>query len=165
MNLLREAVRITHELQEVVFVGALAIFAHISTHRRTRDVDIALASSITEEKLEKLGYHSWPESGKEVRRTPRGVKLDIYRNDVSGIPVVRIFETAVTSRVGRDHIKVMCLEALLVAKLRAGRPTDNEDVQELCLRKGRSIRWDILESMATPAEGSRLRAAVSAFAR
>ena len=144
MNLLREAVRITHELREVVFVGALAIFAHIGTHRRTLDIDIALASSITEEELEKLGYHLWPESGKEVRRTPHGVKVDIYRNDVSGIPVAQIFETAVIKRVGSNEIKVMCLEALLIAKQRAGRPQDIADVQELCRRKGRSIEWKIV---------------------
>jgi hypothetical protein len=57
----------------------------------------------------------------------------------------------------------MCLEALLIAKMRASRPQDIEDVQTLCRRLGKTIRWNIVETLATPMESAELKNVVSAF--
>ena len=133
--------------------------------RRTRDIDLALATPQSDEEFERLGYRIFREGGKKVIRTKEGVKLDVYTRDVSGIRVPVVFETAVTKRVGSGEVKVMCLEALLIAKTRASRPQDIEDVQTLCRRLGRTIRWDVVDTLATQLESAELKNAVSAFSR
>ena len=165
MNLDGVAVRITRDLGEVVFVGAYAVMTHVGAYRQTRDIDLALATPAREEELERLGYRVFPEHGKRVIRTQDGVKIDIYLRDVSGIPVPSIFETAITKRLGADEIRVMCLEALLIAKLRASRPQDVDDLQRLCSVKGKSVRWTVVESMATPVEVSNLKNTVRVFSQ
>jgi hypothetical protein len=74
---------------------------------------------LSDEDFESLGYRIFQESGKKVIMTGEGVKLDVYTRDISGIPVSVVFETAVEKRVGFGEVKVMCLEALLIAKMRA----------------------------------------------
>jgi hypothetical protein len=97
------AMRVSRDLKEVVFVGAFAVICHIGPYRRTRDIDLALATPLSDEEFEGLGYHIFHESGKKVIRTPEGVKLDVYTRDVSGIPVSEVFKTAVMRRgVRRD---------------------------------------------------------------
>lgn len=123
MSLESIAVRVSRDLKEVVFVGAFAVICHIGPYRRTRDIDLALAAPLSDQEFEGLGYRIFHESGKKVIRTREGVKLDVYTRDVSGIPVSQVLKTAVVKRVGSDEIRVMCLEALLIAKMRASRPT------------------------------------------
>jgi len=159
------AIRISRDLKEVVFVGAFAVICHIGPYRRTRDIDLALATPLSDEEFERLGYRIFREGGKKVIRTKEGVKLDVYTRDVSGIRVPVVFETAVTKRVGSGEVKVMCLEALLIAKTRASRPQDIEDVQTLCRRLGQTIRWDVVDTLATQLESAALKNAVSAFSR
>ena len=159
------AVRVSRDLKEVVFVGAFAVVCHIGPYRRTRDIDLALATPLSDEDLGRLGYRIFQEQGKKVIRTQEGVKLDIYTRDVSGIPVSEVFRTAVVKQVGSDEIKVMCLEALLIAKMRASRPQDIEDVQELCRRLGKSIRWDLVDSLGTEIELAELKNVVSIFSQ
>ena len=48
MNLLSEALKISEELDGVVFVGAIAVLAHTGRGRQTHDIDLALASPISE---------------------------------------------------------------------------------------------------------------------
>lgn len=165
MNLDRAAVKITRDLGEVVFVGAYAVIAHIGIYRQTMDIDLALATPISDEELERLGYRIFWERGKKVIRTQDGIKIDIYHQDVSGIPVPQIFETAITRKLGADEIRVMCLEALLIAKIRASRPQDISDLQQLCRLKGRSVRWEVVESMATSVEISNIKNTVRVFSR
>jgi predicted nucleotidyltransferase len=163
VNLESAAVKISRDLKEVVFVGAFAVICHVGPYRQTRDLDLALATPLSDEEFEGLGYRIFHESGKRVIRTREGVKLDVYTKDISGIPVSEVFETAVVKRVGSDEIRVMCLEALLIAKMRASRPQDIEDVQTLCRRLGKTIRWNIVETLATPMESAELKNVVSAF--
>ncbi len=165
MNLDRAAIQITHDLGQVVFVGAFAVITHIGAYRQTRDIDLALATPINDEELERLGYRVLPEGRKKVIRTRDGIKVDIYRHDVSDIPVPEIFRTAVTRKLGKEEIRVMCLEALLIAKMRAARDQDISDLQELCRLKGKSVRWEVVESMATLVEVSDLRNTVRVFSR
>jgi predicted nucleotidyltransferase len=157
-------VRVAHDLKgEVVFVGAFAVVCHIGPYRQTRDIDFALAAPVSYEKFEKLGYRVFVEGGKKVVRTGEGVKIDAFTRDISGIPVSRIFETAVDKQLEADKVRIICIEALLIAKMRAARPQDIADVQELCRRRGKSIHWDIVDSVATSVESAELRNVVAAF--
>lgn len=159
------AVKIARDLGEVVFVGAIAVITHIGTYRQTRDIDLALASPISDEALEELGYRILQEGGKKVIRTQDGIKVDFFTRDVSHIPVPKIFETAITRKLGAGEIRVMCLEALLIAKMRASRDQDISDLQQLCMIKGKSIRWKVVESMATSVEVSNLKNTARVFSR
>jgi predicted nucleotidyltransferase len=163
VSLERIAVRVSRDLKQVVFVGALAVIFHVGPYRHTRDIDLALAHPLSDERFESLGYGIFREGGKKVIRTKEGVKLDVYTGDVGGIPVSVVFETAVAKRVGSGELKVMCLEALLVAKMRASRPQDIEDVQTLCQRLGKTIRWNVVDALATSLESAELKNIVSAF--
>ncbi|MBI2185234.1 MAG: nucleotidyltransferase [Thaumarchaeota archaeon] len=124
---------------------------------------MAVAIPVKDEELGRLGYRIFFEAGKKVIRTREGVKVDIYSRDVSGMPVPKILETAVTKQVGNERIQVMCLEVLLIAKMRASRPQNISDAQHLCQIKGRSIRWEVVESMATPVEVSNPKTTVLAL--
>jgi hypothetical protein len=162
LNLDKTAVQIGKDLKQVVFVGAYAAIQHGVT-RSTRDIDIALARPKTDEEFEELGYQVYQERRKKVIRTRNGIKIDVYTKDVSGIPIREIFASALTVRKGDSPIKIMCLEGLLLAKMRAGRPQDNDDIRQLCKLRGKGIRWDLIESMARGLEAIQLRQYVSAF--
>ncbi len=163
MSLESIAVRVSRDLKQVVFVGAFAVMCHVGPYRRTRDIDLALGHPLNDEAFERLGYRIFHEGGKKVIRTKEGVKLDVYTGDVGGIPVSVVFGTAVAKRVGSGEVKVMCLEALLVAKTRASRPQDIEDVQTLCRRLGKTIRWNVVDALATSVESAELKNVVAAF--
>jgi hypothetical protein len=162
LNLLTEALKISEELDGVVFVGAIAVRAHTGRGRETQDIDLALASHTSEEELEKRGYLTYDENGKRVRRSPRGVRVDIYTKDVSGIEVAAISKTAKSKVVkpGRS-IRVMCIEASLLSKLRSSRPSrpqDAEDIRELCTHRGAEIEWTVFGDLdATDMEIQRLK--------
>jgi predicted nucleotidyltransferase len=163
VNLESIAVRVSRDLKDAVFVGAFAVVCHVGPYRRTRDIDLALTTPMSDEAFEELGYRIFEENGKKVIRTREGVKLDVYTRDVSGIPVSDVFKTAVVKRVGSGEIRVICLEALLIAKMRASRPQDIEDVQILCRRLGKTMRWNVLDAVATSVESAELKNVVSAF--
>lgn len=142
MDMDRAAVQITKDLKEVVFVGAYSAISH-GISRGTHDIDLALASAVTDEEFEGLGYGVFNEGGKKVIRTEDGIKMDVYTKDVSGIPVQRIFATAIKIRAAGSPVRIMCLEALLLAKMRAGRPQDTDDIKQLCKLRGKTIRWEL----------------------
>jgi hypothetical protein len=155
MNLEQEAVRITHELGDVVFVGALAVNRYVR-FRQTKDIDLAMAGPLDESKLGRLGYarkggpsNSW--------YTPREVQVDIYTRDVGRIPVDWILRTAVSFSVGSNRIRAFSLEGLMVSKLRAGRSQDVADLRHLAARRGREIRWGVVGEIATKLELDELR--------
>lgn len=124
MQLDKVAADITKDLKEVVFVGAYAAIQY-GVARGTRDIDVALATPLTNKEFERLGYSVFVEGGKKVIRTRHGVKMDVYTKDVGDIPVRRLFETAVTVPAAASKVRIMCLEALLIAKMRGGRPQDS----------------------------------------
>ncbi len=162
MNLDRPAVLIAKDLKQVVFIGAYAAIQYGAT-RSTRDIDIALATPKTDEELGEIGYHVYQERGKRIVRTPDGIKIDIYTEDVSGIPIPKIFATAQNVQKAGATIRIMCLEALLLTKMRAGRPQDNDDLRRLCKLRGKDIRWDLVESMAQGLELVLLRKFITAL--
>ena len=151
MNLLKEAQKISEELDDVVFIGAIAVHAHTGRGRQTHDIDLALASPLSDEELENRGYFAHLENGKKVLRSPRGVRVDIYTEDVSGIEVSVISRTAETKSLGKgETIRIMCLEALLLAKLRASRPSrpqDAQDIRELFSYRKLRIDWAVFQAL------------------
>src|SRR5437660_803555 len=94
--LLAEAILITKELGDVVFVGAVAVLLHIGRRkaRESRDLDFAIAYHISDESLFDKKYIKYPRSGKTEYYSPRGFKLDIYTTDVSHVPISVIVDTA-----------------------------------------------------------------------
>lgn len=160
----REAIAITKELKDVVFIGAIAVLAHLGwKYRQTRDFDIAMATRLTKEQLEDLGYRTFTEGGKEVIRSPRGFKVDIYTEDVNDIPVNTIMTTALEISLQNEKIRVATIEILLVAKLRASRPQDRDDLRELCKKHGNSINWTFLKELTSGTEISVIEQAVRAL--
>jgi len=149
MTLEDEAVQVSKDLGDVVFVGALAVVAHVGHYRQTRDLDLAVATPINEKGLEKLGYTIRQEGGKKVTRTPGGTKLDIYTRDVGGISIDEVFETATEVKLKKGSIRVMGLEALLLAKLRASRPQDVDDIRQIATRSASKVRWEVVNSLAS----------------
>lgn len=72
-RLVPEAVQITRELGDIVFVGAFAVFWYTKRNRITRDLDFAIASKVTRDELATKEYRILQERGKEIIRTPRGL--------------------------------------------------------------------------------------------
>lgn len=147
MSLNREAALVTKDLGAVVFVGAFAVLAHVGAYRQTRDLDLAIATPKSELELESLGYLTRQEGRKRVTRTPSGIKLDIYTQDVGGVSVANIFATATKFGVGKSYVLVMGLEGLILSKLRAGRPQDMQDLRELVQKKGKAVSWSTLAEL------------------
>lgn len=146
--LVREAIDISKELDGVVFIGAIAVYFHTKIMRESQDIDLAAVKPISNDELEEKNYKTRQEGRKEVTRTPRGIKIDIFRHDVSGIPMDVIKDTSVEIQEGKAKIRVIGLEALLVAKHRAQRDQDIEDIKELVRRKYKSINFRVLKQIA-----------------
>lgn len=115
------------------------------SYRRTHDIDVAVevAGDADEENLHRLRYRKDPSTG--TWYTPRGWKIDIYKEDVSGFLIREIAKDASTIPVGKVSIRVAKLEMLILMKHRAQR---YDDVRELIQRKFNSIDWPYLESVA-----------------
>ena len=145
--LVSEALLINEELDGVIFVGAIARYFHTKVMRESEDIDFAIVKPITNEELDVKGYKTLVEGKKEITRTPRGVKIDIFRHDVSRIPIDVIRDTSAEVQEGKSRIRVIGLEALLVAKHRAQRDQDVEDIKDLIQRKHRQIRLDVLRQI------------------
>lgn len=129
-KLVREAVAITKELGQVVFVGAVAVYLHTKSGRESRDLDLAMASELTFDQLLERGYKPYRD---DKWSSPRGFRVDFFTRDVSGISVSTIIGTAKDVQVDRKGttIKIMSLESLIVAKHRAARPSRPQDVDDL----------------------------------
>src|SRR5207302_9936298 len=100
-NLEQEAIKITDELGRVVFVGALAV-NHYSDYRTTKDIDLAMAGPLDEQKLVHLGYARWSDSKETSWLSPRGIKVDFYTRDVGRIPVTWILDHAVQVKARQE---------------------------------------------------------------
>jgi len=146
--LIREAVLISRELDGAVFVGAVAQYVHTKIFRESEDVDVALRRPLSEEYLSGKKYSKHDENGREVWRTPRGIKIDMYATDVSGIPVDVVVSTAENVPVKNGSIKVLSLECLIIAKHRAGRDQDVEDLHSIAQAAYSGIDWAGLGEIA-----------------
>ena len=163
-NLEQEAIKITDELGRVVFVGALAVNQY-SNYRTTKDIDLAIAAPLEEQKLVRLGYTRWSESKGGSWLSPRGIKVDFYTRDVGRIPVTWILDHTVQVKLGKKkEIRVICLEGLILAKHRAGRTTDIADLRQLLTYRGGNIDWNLMAEIAEAMEIPELQKISKAFA-
>jgi len=146
--LVREAVLVSRELDGAVFVGAVAQYAHTKIFRESEDVDLALRRPLSEEYLNSKKYSKHDENGKQVWRTPRGIKIDMYTTDVSRIPIDVVVSTAESVPVKNGSINVLSLECLIIAKHRAGRDQDVEDLHSIAQAAYSKIDWASLGEVA-----------------
>jgi predicted nucleotidyltransferase len=84
-------------------------------------------------------------------------RLDFYTKDVGKIPASWILKTSVPVQVGKRSIRVICLEGLILAKHRAGRTTDVDDLNHLFAQCGPSIKWEVMKKVADPVEIAELQ--------
>jgi hypothetical protein len=149
--LIQEAIRITEDLGEVIFVGAVGILLQTKATRESQDLDFAVAKELPAEMLDEKRYFVRKVKGKEARYTPRGYKIDIYTRDVSGIPIDRVVTTAKNIEVRKGvTVKAASVEVLVVSKFRAAakrKGTDDVDIRTLAQRKYKEIDWDALRSL------------------
>lgn len=150
--LIREALKITEDLGPVTFVGAVAVFLHTKNTRESQDLDFAISKPITREELLNKNYRIVTENGKEKTYTPRNYKIDIYADrPLNRIPIKTIIETSKDFVVDKKGGKVnaMGLEALVLAKFRANRPSqDYPDLRALAVQRLEDIDWELLEKLA-----------------
>lgn len=148
-KLIQEAVQITKDLGEVVFVGAVGILLHTKLGRQSHDLDIAVASKIPEELLQEKQYFIYREK-KDSRYTPRGYKIDIMHKEVSDIPVELVIKTAKVISISGVDVRAASLEVLLVSKFRAADKrggSDEEDIRTLARTKYKEIEWDKVKEL------------------
>ena len=151
--LVREALLITEDLGRVVFIGAIARYFHTRVYRESTDLDFAVERPIEVQELNGKGYNQFERNGKLQWFTPRGVKIDIYTRDVSGIPIEKIMQSSKEFPVGKtgESVRVMSLESLVVSKHRAQRAGDVEDLQVISSTRFKEIRWDALREITRDA--------------
>lgn len=128
----------------------MARYFHTSILRESRDIDFALEKPLSNKELTDKGYNQFSRNGKLEWFTPRGIKIDMFTRDVSKIPIDVIIKTSKNFTVGKagDLVRVIGLEPLIVAKHRAQRDADVEDLQALARSRFKEIRWDVLEMVA-----------------
>ncbi|MDE1764633.1 MAG: hypothetical protein KGI27_00010 [Thaumarchaeota archaeon] len=150
--LIREALKITKDLGPVTFVGAVAVFLHSKNTRESQDLDFAIAKPIAREDLLDKRYRFIVENGREKTYTPRNYKIDMYSGrPLNGIPIKTIIETSHDFEVNnKGHtVNAMGLEALILAKFRANRPSqDYPDLQILAVQRLKQIDWKLLERLS-----------------
>lgn len=134
----------------VIFIGAIARYFHTNLLRESQDIDFALEKPLSKKELNDKGYNQFSRNGKLEWFTPRGMKMDMFTRDVSKIPIDVIIKTSKNFPVGKagDLVRVIGLEPLIVAKHRAQRPSDVEDLQALARSRFKVIKWDVLEKVA-----------------
>jgi predicted nucleotidyltransferase len=162
--LIPEAVAITKDLGDVTFIGAVAVLLHVGRGRESQDLDFAILTPLSKEELEQKGYFTRIENGKEVTRTPRGYKIDIYsRKPIKGISIEEIVETGISKEINGQPVRFASLEVLMVLKYRAARTQDIEDLQMLAQRKSREIRWGVIKELTSDIEYQDLKNIFIAF--
>ncbi len=146
-NLLNEALKISQELGDVIFIGALATCLHTKNRRDSQDLDFVVLSPISDEELLAKKYKK-SLTGKQPWFTPRGVKIDIYTRDIPSVSFEAIVKYSKEFPVGKKgSIRVLGLEPLVVAKHTAQRDQDIEDLQSIAKSKLKEIDWDVVRSI------------------
>lgn len=169
-NVVSEAIEIFNDLKDVIMIGAVAVMLHTKKTRMSFDVDVAVAGEITDEFMISKGYI--PIQGRrDSWDTPRHGKVDLFREDVSGIPIQTIIKTAVDLPANSKNIvKVACVEAIIVSKYRAFnsqyRPNDKADLQTIARRKFKEIDWNMVKKLTkNQLEYDEIKKAMTSFQR
>lgn len=146
-KLVNEALEITKELGDVIFIGAIASYMHTKITRDSQDVDFVVENPISDEELISKDYRK-SVTGKQPWFSPRGFKIDIFTGDISILRFEDILNTAVSFPVGKKgSIRVMGLECLIISKHKAGREQDSEDLQNIAMRKIDQIDWNAVQAI------------------
>ena len=165
--LVREAVLISRDFKSATFVGAVAVTLHTGEQRQSMDLDFVVAEQIPTDEFLSKGYKIDPQRGTKL--TPRRYKIDVYhKRDLNGIPLGHIISTAAAISVDRKGttVNAISLEGLVVAKFRAGRDQDLEDLQRLAIRCGPKISWGEIGRLAkSDTEYAQIRQAIQFAAR
>jgi len=148
--LVREAALVTKDLGQVVFIGSIARYFHTKDYRESQDLDFVMATPLTEEELFEKGYRKFNENRKEVWRTPRGIKIDMYTSDVGGISSETLIKTAKQFDADKkgNKLSVMSLECLVISKHRAQRDQDIADLKMIAHRKLGEIDWNLIREIS-----------------
>lgn len=149
--LVREAALVTKDLGQVVFIGSIARYFHTKDYRESQDLDFVMTTSLTEEELFEKGYRKFNENRKEIWRTPRGVKIDMYTSNVGRIPIETLVKTAKQFDADKkgNKLSVMSLECLVISKHRAQRDQDVADLKMIAHRKLEEIDWNLIRKIAS----------------
>lgn len=149
--LVREAVEIANDIGNVVLIGAAAVMLHAKVGRSSEDLDFALTTELSDEALLDKGYIKFRDK-RDSWQTPRYFKVDFFRKDVGEIPIKSILDMSTMIPVdSKNTLRVISLECLIVAKSRANRPTDREDLRLLAKKRFNEIDWDIIQSISKSA--------------
>jgi len=144
-KLLNEALKITQELGDVIFIGALATYLHAKNPRDSQDLDFVVPRPIPDEQLLAKKYLK-SMTGKQPWHSPRGIKIDIYTRDIPGVPFEAMVKYSKKFQVGKKgQIRVIGLEPLVVAKHTAQRDQDIEDLRYIAKSRLKVIDWNIVQ--------------------
>jgi len=144
----REAVEVAKDIGDVVLVGAAAVMLHTKEGRSSEDLDFVLASELSDYILLDKGYIKLRDK-RDSWQTPRHFKVDFFRKDVGEISIKSILDMSTIIPVDtKNALRVISLECLIVAKSRADRPTDREDLRLLAKKRFDEIDWDVIESLS-----------------
>lgn len=146
--LVREAVEIAKDIGYVVLVGAAAVILHTKEGRSSEDLDFALTTELSDETLLDKRYIKLRDK-RDSWQTPRHFKVDFFRKDVGEIPIKSILDMSTIIQVDtKNTLRVISLECLIVAKSRADRSTDREDLRLLAKKRFHEIDWDVVKSIS-----------------
>ncbi len=163
--IIREAVCISRDFGTATFVGAVAVMLHAREQRQYQDLDLVVAGQVTTDEFLNKGYKIDHQNARKT--TPRGYRIDAYdRRDLNGIPLGHIIKTATAVPVDGKGTTVdaISLEGLIVAKFRAGRDQDIEDLRRLAVRCAPKINWDEVGNLAkSDTEYHGIRQAISLY--
>lgn len=145
---MREAIEISKDFDNVVFVGAVAVILHTREQRHSEDLDFVVAGQITKEQFLDKGYYVDPHTDEKF--TPRRYKIDVYQNrNLNDIPLNYIINTASSIILGKDAtVRAISLEGLITSKYRAGRDQDIRDLQQLAFRCSSNIGWNEIQNLS-----------------
>jgi len=146
-SLVNEALQITKELGDVIFIGALATYMHTKNARDSRDIDFVVENSISDEELISKNYHK-STTGKQPWFTPRGFKIDIYTRGIPGVSFDKIIENSKKFAIkNKKEIRVLGLESLIIAKHKAARDQDIEDLKNIAMHRLNQIDWNVVQEI------------------
>lgn len=166
--LVREAINIANDLGEIIVVGAVAVMIHTQRGRQSADIDIAISTDLSNDELILKKYIPIRDK-RDSWDSPRGVKIDIFRRDVSGIPIETVDSTAKNIIVDKKGttVKTASLEVLTVAKYRAlnSRKSlgDESDLRVIAKRKFKEIDWKSLSKITTETEFADIKRVLTTY--
>ncbi len=133
-------------------VGAWALI-QITRYRTTHDVDAAVSKKDLwklKEKLEEKGYfyiHNPRLEKHEFKHSEKG-DIDIYTENIGGIPVEQLIERATPINFEGRNITCISPEDLILVKLAAGRERDMADIAIILYHIVEKLDWNYLNEEA-----------------